>query len=120
MKQMILKVDKNCNLGAFGVSNVGRMVGTRSYYGKHLVLACCTKEQIEAATQPPSIDDGEIVEPVSIKIMAVEGEPIDQTPIRPFMLEEPLFDEDGEILEYIEATDLTGKLQTLAGRQWVY
>ena len=57
---------------------------------------------------------------ISWKILAVENKVIKQADILPYIVDDSIYDENGDFVEFQPVTDLAGKLQTWAGRNWVY
>lgn len=101
MKQMILKIDDDVtemppelNINWLNT----RMVGTRSYYNKMIILILSPVGVLELEDKFEELD-------LNWSVIAVEDEPINQDEILPFME---------------QITDLTGKLQTFAGHLWNY
>ena len=84
-----------------GVEFAGRVVGTKEIDGQELVLALAE-----------NLDGFDVV--------AVESEPLNQLELLPFFADVPVVDEDGEVTHYEPVTDITGKLQTFAGKAWTY
>lgn len=100
MKQMILKIDDDLapeELPA-AIMSQGQVIGTKSFYNKILILILTSSEP------------DELEELFECSVLAVEGEKLNQSKILSFMLD--VDDED--------VTDITGKLQTFAGRSWDY
>lgn len=139
MKQMILKIDEEADFSlmpdllkqAIAEGNIqwpqSQMVSTKSYYGKKLILVLTslskdTLNQWLTIGYPCMINKVEKIVDFKLnwKILAVEGEVVDQSKILPFMVDLPRFNEQGEIIGYEEVVDLTGKLQTFSGREWTY
>ena len=91
----------------------GVLVGSQAIDGCELKLimadieATVFQEQIEAIG-------------LEWEILAFEGVSINQELILPYMLDTPLFDEDGKVSGSEPVLDVTGKLQTYAGRKWIY
>ena len=124
MKQMILKIDDDADFDLMDEelqetikqSKIswpqGQMIGTKSYYNKRLVLILSPIEPEAILSLCDEFD-------LNWSILAVEGEKIDQAPLLGFMSDLPVFD-DGEQIGVKEVLDLTGKLQTFAGRNWNY
>lgn len=100
MKQMILKIDDDLTSEEIPatIMSHGQLIGTKSYYNKILIL-------VLSPIEPDDIEDL-----FECSVLAVEGKAIDQKPILKFMID--IDDED--------VTDVTGKLQTFAGRNWLY
>ncbi len=57
---------------------------------------------------------------ISWKILAEEDKKIKQSDILPYIVDDAVYGEDGEVLFYAPVEDLTGRLQTWAGRNWKY
>jgi len=54
------------------------------------------------------------------KILAIEGETVNQTQILKFMNDERLYNAEGDSIGTEVVTDLTGKLPVFAGHKWSY
>lgn len=136
MKQMIIKIDEETDFesmdddlkAAISKAKIqwpeGQLNGTKTYYGKRLILILCDIEREELQEwidgKYPVIVDGEpdfLDFELNWSILAVEGDPIDQEPLLGFMLDTPIY-VDGEIDGYEDVTDITGKLQTYSGHKW--
>lgn len=139
-RQMILKIDDDYDLDDLPVLMQeaiadgqiqwpeNQMIGTKSYYGKLLVLIMTKLSRGKLnkwlhGAYPSRDEDGKPVDVdlgLNWKILAVEGEAVDSETILKFMEDTPVFDEDGEQIGVEDVTDLTGKLQTFSGRSWTY
>jgi hypothetical protein len=106
----------------------GLMLGTQPVDGMQLVLidANLTLDEFEALTNLDVFDDdgNQVSFDLGWSVLAVENELVDQSLLLPYFVDVPVFeiDEDGEYVQTgTEAvTDLTGKLQVWAGKQWIY
>lgn len=110
MKQMILKIDDDLTPEELPgvIISQGQMVGTKSYYNKILILVLSSYE-------PDAIKDL-----FECSVLAVEGEKIDQEPILKFMMPWRAIDNEGNEIDPIPETDMTGRIQTIAGHHWLY
>ena len=54
------------------------------------------------------------------QIVAQEGVAIDQAALLPYFDADPVLDENGDVIGDQPVTDLTGRLQVWAGRQWTF
>lgn len=54
------------------------------------------------------------------EVMAEEGRLVDQSILLPYFDDEPVFDEEGNVVGSEPVTDLTDKLQHWAGKRWTY
>lgn len=106
----------------------GLMLGTQPVDGMQLVLidANLTLDEFEALTNLDVFDDdgNQVSFDLGWSVLAVENELVDQSLLLPYFVDVPVFeiDENGEYVQTgTEAvTDLTGKLQVWAGKQWIY
>lgn len=106
----------------------GLMLGTQPVDGMQLVLidANLTLDEFEALTNLDVFDDdgNQVSFDLGWSVLAVENELVDQSLLLPYFVDAPVFeiDENGEYVQTgTEAvTDLTGKLQVWAGKQWIY
>lgn len=117
--QLILKVDEGQDLD---LPNAGRLVGTRSYYGKILVLALADPDQVKeinAGQYDKELDEW-IKEPIKAEIVAREDEQIDQSELLPYFVDVQVYDEESDEMITLPVEDLTDKIQTFAGRKWLY
>lgn len=91
---------------------VGALVGSQPHNGYELklVMSNGNKESLENSFLLLGLD---------WEVLAEEGVQIDQDPIMAFMVDVPLFDEDGEQIGSEPPTDLSS-LQTYAGRKWTF
>lgn len=89
------------------------MLGTEAVNGKTLLMIACdaSVEQIEGMISAHNL---------TWLVLAVENEPIIQGLLLPFYSDVPTFDEDGEQTGTEAVTDLTDKIQTFAGHNWLY
>jgi hypothetical protein len=106
----------------------GLMLGTQPVGGMQLLFINveASKAEVEALTNDDVFDDdgNQIAFDLGWSVLAVENELVDQSLLLPYFVDVPVFeiDEDGEYVQTgTEAvTDLTGKLQVWAGKQWIY
>lgn len=136
-RQMILKVDADYDLDdlpdivkeAISVGAIqwpeSQMIGTKTYYSKRLLLIMTILTRGELTSwlnkaYPAKDGSGNVDLGLDWKILAVEGEAVEQETILKFMVDTPVFDESGEQIGTEDVTDLTGKLQTFAGHRWTY
>lgn len=88
------------------------MPGTAAAGGRQLVLvyADATKAELESLIASFSL---------TWQVLACDSEPVNQLALIPFFLDIVTIAEDGtETSEPV--TDLTGKLQTFAGKNWIF
>ena len=116
------------------IQNVGgqfveaMLIGTQAVDGKKLIFVDvdATAEQVEQLTNNDAFDeDGkQIAFNLGWSVVATENEPINQSVLLPYFKPIPQFeaDENGDIVQVGETpvTDLTGKIQVWAGREWQY
>ena len=99
------------------------IAGTQPVDGKELQLisANCTADELMELTNNDAFDEegNQIAFDLGWNIVAVENEPINQALLLPYFSDVAVMGEDEEIT-YETVTDLTGKIQTWAGKQWVY
>lgn len=103
MKQMILKIDDDVTelpseLNVTWLNT--RMVGTRSFYNKIIILILSPVGILELEDKIEGLD-------LTWSVLATEDEPINQSEILPFIDDESV-------------GDLIGKLQTFSGHRWNY
>jgi len=122
MKQMIIKMDEEQSIETLPAEIVGAtyLANAHSYYNKLLVLAMSklTIEEVEALEQVVEVDDGIEVTPYNFKVLAIQGEQIVQEPILNFIDDKVVMVDEEMSSEPV--TDITGKLQTFAGKKWNY
>ena len=101
-----------------------RLVGTEPLAGKELRLIQCDldDETLVLLTNNDLFDDdgNQYGFDLCWSIVAQEGVPVVQSTLLPYFADVPVFDENGDIAGYETVTDLTGKLQTWAGKEWQY
>jgi hypothetical protein len=106
----------------------GLMIGTQPVGGKQLLFinVNASKGDVEALTNNDLFDDDgkQIAFDLGWSVLAVEDEIVDQSLLLPYFVDTPIFDFD-ENGEYVQigtepVTDLTGKLQVWAGKNWIY
>lgn len=141
MIQMILKIDAGANFDdmsdalkeAIQRAGVqwpeGRLVGTVDYNGERLILI---QSKIDGETltdwmngyyptTDPETGEGELIDfTLGWEVVAEEGKKIDQAKLLKYFNPNPVFDEDGNQIGEEPVTDLTEKLQTWAGKSWLY
>lgn len=141
MKQMIIEVDEGANVYEMSESILkamqelriqfpdARMIGTKPVNGKQLTLIMAgvdgkTLQDLLDNGYPSSYDDnGEpVIEKFDLgwRIVAEEGVKVGAEKILPYMNDEPVYSDDGELIESKPATSIVGKLQTYAGKKWIY
>jgi hypothetical protein len=139
MKQYILKIDASFSqdqltsddLFIFNILKiqwVGQLIGTKAYYGKQLILCLIdadkeTVEQVIKNGLKRTLDDGteETVNlSFNVKVMAVEDEKIDQALLLDYFLPEEVYNSETGEFDSVEIDDLTNRIQTYAGRSWIY
>jgi hypothetical protein len=115
--------------GAKGQFPNGWLSGTKAVDGYCLKLLMCDITQDEfndlIANGSQSIDEeGNVTfTPLGLdwEVIACECESIDHSLILPYMAGIPVYDEENqEVISYDTITNITGKLQTYAGRKWQY
>lgn len=89
------------------------MPSTQVINGRQVVLiyADASKADIEALIAAFSLD---------WIVLACEGEQVSQAALLPFYLDTVLYDDEGNVAGSEPVTDLTGMIQTFAGRSWNY
>lgn len=106
----------------------GLMIGTQPLLGMQLLFinVNASKGDVEALTNNDLFDDDgkQIAFDLGWSVLAVEDEIVDQSLLLPYFVDTPIFDFD-ENGEYVQigtepVTDLTGKLQVWAGKNWIY
>lgn len=100
------------------------MLGTEPVNGMQLIFVMCgvSADELEFLMNNDEFDDegNQIAFNLGWSVLAVEGEPVDQSLLLPYFSEVPVIDEEGNITGTEPVTDLTGKIQTWAGRKWEY
>lgn len=101
-----------------------RLIGTSPLAGKQLILvnAKVDKDTLtDLMTVEQFDEEGQQVKfKLGWKVLACEGEPVDQLLLLPYFDDIPIFNDDGEIIGSEPVTDLTGKLQVWAGKKWTW
>ncbi len=126
LKQLILKVPATLNYNEFAEDEanadivealeaidffvIGQLVGSREYNSRKL-LHCIVDSDRDAMQ--------EIITDLDWSISAFEGDAVIQNRVLSHLLPDYVFGEDGEP-EEVPITDCTGRLSTLAGRDWTY
>jgi len=100
----ILKVKKNSELGI-------PMVGTKVVKGYKIVL-------FVGAVEVKMVDGKDVT--VYHRILADDITPIVQSKLLPYFSPEPKLNKKGEATGTTPVTDLTGRLQCVSGRNWLY
>jgi len=106
----------------------GKLAGTQAVDGYELKLVLCdsTSEQLQDIFDYGFQSTDENGDPILIdleldwKVLADEESKIDQSLILPYFSPVPIFDEEGEQIDSEPVIDITGKIQTYAGRKWIY
>ena len=140
MKMMIIKADQDYdinligeeekkNIRTLGVKFTGQQItGSKFYYSKKLMLVMSNldKAELTAAIEKGfnTFDDNgnEIVLDLGLnwKIVAVEGEKIDDYKIINFMDDIAVYSDEEEYLYDEKVTSAKGLLQTISGKEWIY
>jgi hypothetical protein len=106
----------------------GIMIGTQPVDGMQLLFinVNASKDDVLALTNSDVFDDNgkQVAFDLGWSVLAVEDEIVDQSLLLPYFIDVPVFDIDEEG-EYVQTgtqpvTDLTGKLQVWAGKDWIY
>lgn len=138
MKQFIIKIPEGEileNLGdeakraikmVNGQFPSGRAVDTHAVDGYEIKLVMCnsdadTLNAIFEYGYPSTNENGDQVLvdlELDWEVLAEEGKPTDKDLILPFLDDDIIYDEDGEILSSEPKIDLTS-LQTYAGKKWI-
>ena len=107
-----------------GVFADGRLVDTGVYLGKELRLinADIDATTLNAVTNNDLFDeDGKQYGfDLDWDVLAVENETVDQSVLLNYWLDTNVFDDEGDIIGTEPVSDLTGKIQTWAGKSWLY
>jgi len=107
-----------------GVFADGRLVDTGVYEGKELRLinADIDAVTLNAVTNNDLFDEdgNQYGFDLDWEVLAVENETVDQSVLLNYWLDKPVFDDEGDIIGTEPVSDLTGKIQTWAGKSWVY
>jgi hypothetical protein len=107
-----------------GVFADGRLVDTGVYLGKELRLinADIDAVTLNAVTNNDLFDDdgNQYGFDLDWDVLAVENETVDQSVLLNYWLDKTFFDDEGDIIGTEPVSDLTGKIQTWAGKSWVY
>jgi len=107
-----------------GVFADGRLVDTGVYEGKELRLinADIDAATLNAVTNNDLFDEdgNQYGFDLDWDVLAVENETVDQSILLNYWIDKPVFDDEGDIIGTEPVSDLTGKIQTWAGKSWVY
>lgn len=107
-----------------GIHADTKLVNTTAYNGFELQLIAVNLDiqTLEYLTNNDLFDEDGFQYGYDLgwQVVASENTQIDQDLLLPYFKDELTFDEDGEVNGSQPVTDLTGKIQTWAGRQWVY
>jgi len=107
-----------------GVFADGRLVDTGVYLGKELRLinADIDATTLNAVTNNDLFDEdgNQYGFDLDWDVLAVENETVDQSILLNYWIDKPVFDDEGDIIGTEPVSDLTGKIQTWAGKSWVY
>jgi hypothetical protein len=107
-----------------GVFADGRLVDTGVYLGKELRLinADIDATTLKAVTNNDLFDEdgNQYGFDLDWDVLAVENKTIDQPVLLNYWPDKPVIDDEGDIIGTEPVSDLTGKIQTWAGKSWVY
>ena len=107
-----------------GVFADGRLVDTGVYLGKELRLinADIDATTLNAVTNNDLFDEdgNQYGFDLDWDVLAVENETVDQSVLLNYWIDTNVFDDEGDIIGTEPVSDLTGKIQTWAGKSWVY
>lgn len=106
MKQIILKVDDDFSgiPEGLNINTVGRLVGSKSWFNKILIL-CLSDLSVSE------------LENAGYSVVGVEGEPLILGDLSSYMIDIIETDEDGKEISNNPFSDLK-TIQTFAGRKW--
>lgn len=101
------------------------LIGTQAVNGKKLIFVNvdATPEQVEYLTNNEVFDpetNEQLAFNLGWNVVADEETQINQALLLPYFVDTPVLDDDGEVIGSEPVTDLTGKIQTWAGKQWQY
>ena len=100
------------------------MIGTETVSGKKLIFTYvkADKATVELLTNNDLFDEDNEQYGFDLgwTVLATEIEQVNQTPLLPYFSDTPIIDSNGEITGYEAVTDLAGKLQVWAGKEWQY
>jgi hypothetical protein len=101
------------------------LIGTKPVDGKKLIFVSvdATAEQVEYLTNNDLFDqdtEEQIAFNLGWNVVATEDTPINQSLLLPYFLDDAVYDPETEETTYTPITDLTGRVQTWAGKQWLY
>ena len=107
-----------------GVFADGRLVDTGVYLGKELRLINpdIDATTLNAVTNNDLFDEdgNQYGFDLDWDVLAVENETVDQSVLLNYWIDTNVFDDEGDIIGTEPVSDLTGKIQTWAGKSWVY
>ena len=107
-----------------GVFASGRLVDTGVFEGRELRLIDADIDAVTlyAITNHDSFDDdgNQYGWDLGWDVLAAQDEVVEQYELIDYWLDTNVFDDEGDIIGTEPVTDLTGKIQTWAGKQWVY
>jgi len=107
-----------------GVFADSRLVDTGVYLGKELRLinADIDAATLNAVTNNDLFDEdgNQYGFDLDWDVLAVENETVDQSVLLNYWIDTNVFDDEGDIIGTEPVSDLTGKIQTWAGKSWVY
>jgi len=107
-----------------GVFADGRLVDTGVYLGKELRLinADIDAYQLATITNADLFDEegNQYGFDLHWEVLAAQDQVVDQDLLLDYWLDKPVLDDEGDIIGTEPVSDLTGKIQTLAGKSWVY
>jgi hypothetical protein len=107
-----------------GVFADGRLVDTGVYLGKELRLinADIDATTLNAVTNNDLFDEdgNQYGFDLDWDVLAVENQTVDQSVLLNYWIDTNVFDDEGDIIGTEPVSDLTGKIQTWAGKSWVY
>jgi len=125
MKQFIIKLPEGAKLDLLDEGAQAAIKSFKGQFPSGVLVGSQAVDGYELKLIMADIDATVFQEQVEVigldwTIVAVEDITINQSLILPYMMDTPLFDEDGEQTGSETVTDVTGKLQTYSGRQWGY
>ncbi len=134
MMQLIIEINETDDFESFpdelkaaltdaGISIEMKLAGTKAVDGRILILTTSKYDD----TVLNDLFNGEYMHEnktynfdLGWQVVAEENVKINQGDILPFMSDINLFDDDGNATGFEVVTDITDKLQTFSGRNWVY
>lgn len=104
--------------------DIGTISGSQEVLEKRLILVqtSASKQELTDLMNTDEFDEegNQIAFNLGWSVVACEDEAIDESLILPYMVDQPVFDESGDILSYEPVISVKDSLPVYGGKKWTY